>query len=61
MPNKVKFQPDYTPNSHIANPFTDLSYTVRHGIKLQVHLEPSNLWSGVQEIIIFGYYTIDIS
>ena len=41
--------------------FTDSSYTVRHGIKLQVHLKPANLWSRVQEIIIFGYYTIDIS
>ena len=40
--------------------FTDLSYTVRHGIKLQVHLKPANLWTGVQEIIILGYYTIDI-
>ena len=41
--------------------FTDSSYTVLHGIKLQVHLKPAKLWSGVQEIIIFGYYTIDIS
>ena len=40
---------------------TDSSYTVSHGIKLQVHLKPANLWSGVQEIIIFRYYTIDIS
>ena len=41
--------------------FTDLNYSVRHGIKLQVHFKPANLWSGVQEIIIFRYYTIDIS